>query len=326
MNTVRMGNAILSVFLGMAWLLAGCAGEATQGETQPTVEVMTANTPIPPSPTNPPVTKTAAPTATTLAPAPPVEETAGLAALPAEPQQIAFKAGDGQDLVGRYYPGATNPAPLVVLMHWAPGDQYDWRAIAAWLQNRGLVQEGLGGQPWLDGSWFPPLPDGHSYGVFTFTFRNCEGGCKNFVRAAWLIDARAAMEVARQLEGVDPNRLVGIGASIGADGAIDGCIWLNTISPNSCQGALSLSPGDYLTVPYRAAVEELGGGELPKPAVCLYAEGDVEPRRSCEAAKGDHYIAVKYSGSDHGMTLIQPGSDPNPLQLILDFLADSIGS
>jgi dienelactone hydrolase len=253
-------------------------------------------------------------------------EEPGPYALPAEPREVLFKAGDGQDLVGRYYPGASNPSPLVVLMHWAPGDQNDWRAIAAWLQNRGLAQEGLGGQPWLDASWFPTLPEGGSFGVFTFTFRNCEGGCKDFVRAAWLIDARAAMETARQLEGVDPDRIVGIGASIGADGAIDGCTWLNASFPNSCQGALSLSPGDYLTVPYRNAVDDLGAAQPPKPAHCLYAEGDVEARRSCEAASGDHYTAVKYSGSDHGMTIIQPASTPNPLQLILDFLTATIGS
>ena len=32
-----------------------------------------------------------------------------------------------------------------------------------------------------------------------------------------------------------------------------------------------------------------------------------------------------YSGSDHGMMLIAPGTDPNPLVLIQDFLQETLG-
>ena len=85
---------------------------------------------------------TAAPTETvppTVAPTePPATEEPGPVSLPPEPQNIHFQAADGQALEGIYYPALANPAPLVVLMHWAPGDQYDWVEIAYWLQNRGL--------------------------------------------------------------------------------------------------------------------------------------------------------------------------------------------
>lgn len=59
-------------------------------------------------------------------------------ALPPAPIPQTITASDGTELVGMLYPAATMDAPMVVLMHWAPGDQRDWAAIAPWLQNRGF--------------------------------------------------------------------------------------------------------------------------------------------------------------------------------------------
>jgi hypothetical protein len=137
------------------------------------------------------------------------------------------------------------------------------------------------------------------------------------------------MRKATQLEGIDPKRIVAIGASIGADGAIDGCGWLNSQSLGSCLGALSLSPGDYLTVPYKDAVSALGAEQPLKPrrawAWCLYAEGDTASARACGAAAGDNYRSIKYAGDNHGMMLIQPNVQPGALDLILDFLKLTLG-
>jgi hypothetical protein len=140
------------------------------------------------------------------------------------------------------------------------------------------------------------------------------------------MDARAAMAKARELEGVEPNRIVAIGASIGSDGAVDGCDWLNQQFPNSCLGALSLSPGGYLTVRYQDAVSDLSAEQPPKPAWCLYAQGDGESKKACKDASGENYKSVEYTGSNHGMELIQPEVEPSALQLILDFLKLTVGS
>lgn len=319
---------LLLTFVALA--LAACA--------QPTAPPATVTAPaVPTSP--PPAAEAAAPgptaeskppTATQPAPptgTPPTVPTdtsapSAIPALPAEPQEIVFQASDGQELHGLYYPAALNPAPLVVLMHWAPGDQFDWPEMAYWLQNRGL-----GGNtpnpnniPWLDPSWFPPMPEGKSYAVFTFTFRGCEGGCQSFEREKWLLDAQAAMQRAAALEGVDPQRIAAIGASIGADGAPDGCLWFNTQDLGACQGALSLSPGGYLTVPYADAVSILGLEEPPKPAWCLYAVGDGESSAACKNVTGDNYRKVEYENSPHGMMLIDTDLEPGALELILEFL------
>ena len=251
--------------------------------------------------------------------------------LPPEPQEVTFQAADGQDLMGLYYPAAVDAAPLVVLMHWAPGDQYDWPAIAFWLQNRGLSEDDLEFSPasmgpWLDSSWFPEIPAESSYAVFSFTFRGCDGGCSSFDREAWLLDAQAAMQTAYMLEGIDQTRIVSAGASIGADGAPDGCLWLNEQAPGSCQGGFSFSPGGYLSLDYSQVVAGLETFDPAVPVWCLYAEGDKASAEACRSATGDLYQSFGYSGSGHGIELIGPDIEPNTLQLLLDFITQTIGS
>lgn len=277
-----------------------------------------AETPLPPS-------ETPEPTAVPATDAPDVDETeeaAGPQALPAEPQEIIFQAEDGQELIGRYYPAAVNPAPVVVLMHWAGGDQNDWNEIAFWLQNRGLggSSPNVGSQPWLDPSWFPEVFEDYSYAVFTFTFRDCDGGCKNFNtnRSLWLLDAVAAVETAGQLEGVDPARVVAMGASIGADGAIDGCFYPGGEENVRCQSALSLSPGSYLTVVYADAVP--WGDQAGKPVLCYYSAADGPSALACISASGDLYDTFEWPGDAHGMLLLTPDTDPSAMQKILDWL------
>jgi hypothetical protein len=244
--------------------------------------------------------------------------------LPADPQTILFTASDGFDLIGTYYPAAKKSQPLVILMHWAPGDQNDWVEIAYWLQNRGLGgnTELSDSAPWLDTSWFPTIDQETSINVFTFTFRDCEGGCKRFASDEWYLDAQAAVEKAYALEGIDQTRIVVIGTSIGSDGAADGCAYVNTLFPNVCKGAMSFSPGNYLNVDFGETVKQLGEESEPKPVWCFYSEAEAD---MCGNITGGNYQPFPYADdsvflSGHGMELITPISDPNPLEKILEFL------
>ncbi len=296
-------------------------------------------TPIPPSPTPQPtatrVAPTAIPTATpsaipTATPTRAPTATPTPSGLPPQPRALKFQTTDGAaTLDGTFYPAANKGAPVIVLMHWAGGDQSDWIEIAFWLQNRGL-----GGKTpnprnyaWLDSSWFPPMLKGQSLNVLAFSFRGCDAtGCKGGSPREWWIDANSAMKAATELEGVDPNRIAAIGASIGADGAVDGCFWLNaapkTLVPNGkCLGAMSLSPGSYLTVPYAQAVKPLQDEQPAKPVWCLYGEQDRGSAPACKAASGSAYRAISYGNvATHGMQLIAPKIQPDTMQLILDFL------
>ena len=256
---------------------------------------------------------------------PPVEEAA--AVLPSDPQKIKFTTSDSVELNGVYYPAGSASAPLVILMHWAEGDQDDWVEIAYWLQNRGMGGHSTGDEstPWLDSSWFPAMEPEKSYNVFTFTFRNCENGCKSFEREKWYIDVQAVVEYAYELDGIDKDNIIMIGASIGSDGAADGCAYLNQIHPDACNGALSFSPGNYLTIDFGEMVKELGAISDPKPVWCLYAESDPESAAVCGNITEDNYTAYSYPpdvifSNGHGMNLIVPNQDPDPIGLMLEFL------
>ncbi len=302
-------------------------------------------TPIPPSPTPVPPTATPTPIPPTATPTPipptatPTKVPTPIpsptpAGLPPEPRALKFQTTDGQaTLDGTFYPAASRNAPVIVLMHWGGGNQTDWVELAFWLQNRGLGGKTPNPQnySWLDSSWFPKVPAGQSLNVLTFTFRGCESGnCRTFVPRNGWIDANSAMKHAATLEGVNPQRIVAAGASIGADGAVDGCFWLNgapkDIAGNGkCLGALALSPGSYLTVPFAEAVKPLQAEQPPKPVWCLYADADRESNPACKSASGAAYRPIQFPGNSHGMILIAPKIEPKTLELMLDWLKTSLG-
>jgi len=253
-------------------------------------------------------------------------------ALPPDPIPVTFNAVDGTELHGYYYPAAVNPAPLVVMMHWAGDDMSAWFEIAVWLQNRGMKNPFPNpGDPqqfrWWDPTWFPEVPADKSYGVFIFTFRGCspfKTGCLSFDSAGWLEDAQAAMLAAHEFEGVDPNKIVAIGSSIGADGAVDGCLYLQNLYPGACQGALSLSPDSYLTLRYDKVITELGQADPPIAVWCLAAPFQFAPCKRAENTGNTAYASYEIPNGQHGTSLLRPDLDPLPMQLILDFLDEVV--
>src|SRR5262245_17380011 len=147
----------------------------------------------------------------------------------AEPQRIEFKSDDSTDLVGTFWPAPNmqQPATGVLLLHWNPGTRNDWNTLAALLQGMAISNPSSG----RDG-----------YAVFAFDFRgHGESGGSGDDRARYMNDAQAALQLFRTLPGVDKNRIVMIGASIGADAAVDAC-------GEGCIGVISLSPGSFTGV------------------------------------------------------------------------------
>jgi len=271
----------------------------------------------PSSETSPPAVESSQPEQTLTLPDMPA-----FVPLPSTPIAQTFQTSDEVELKGKFYPSAMIDEPLIVLMHWALGDQEDWRVVAPWLQNRDFQRDqAADGSPWLDASWFPELREDLSFNVFTFTFRGCEGGCQDFNREGWLLDVEAAVNHIMGFENVDLSQVIMLGASIGADGAAYGCHLYNSVH-NGCQGAISLSPGGYLTIPYSAVVADLEAESPSKLAWCLYSSEDMPSADSCQSASGEFYQSFEYPGSAHGMVLIDPDLTPNPLDLILQFLED----
>lgn len=246
--------------------------------------------------------------------------------LPADPQPVEIGIADGRTLEGLYYPAKVDNAPVVVLMHWALGNMQDWVAIAPWLQNR---------PDELDGAenWFPPMPDEVSFAVLAFNFGNYGGSAYGGSRESYVEDALAAVAFAAALAGVDSHRVITLGASIGADGAVDSCYLFNDAGEGgTCIGALSLSPGNYLTgaFTYAQAAEmiDLAG----YPVWCLAAESDYESPEVCRSLEGAFSRAFIFPGSDHGMVLVsaeafpdEPLLDLNTMQILQEFLETTTG-
>lgn len=320
-----MKNLLLLIICCFSLILAGCTSAAPEAASAPTsnpaaaqLPAQPADTPAPTSP--PPATPTEIPPTNTPLPPTATAEPA-LPALPADPQRIEFASEDGAALVGMYYPAAFNPAPVVVLMHWAGGDKNDWVYVgmASWLQNRGVeVPPPPGAMPFDTPFPFTPLPADRSFGVFLFDFRDYgESAPSNApfseLVLLWLADARAAYAKARTLPGVDPDRVAGIGASIGADAVVDAC-------GEGCLGAMPLGPGSYLSVLYPEAVTTVD--EAGKPVWCVAAEDQPEDAQACRSASGDHYQMQIYETGGHAMRLFRVENDLQPPidGLIVDFL------
>ncbi len=253
---------------------------------------------------------------------------------PEKEREISIFTSDGGKLEGSFYPAVKAHAPLVILMHWMRGDKSAWTEVAYWLQNYSVTEveqnqdDANKEESWLDPTWFPPLAEDESYNVLTFTFDGClKNGCSTMEREKWLRDAQAAYETARSLEGVDSTRIIGIGASIGADAAVDGCLYINSLYPRTCQGVISLSPGSYLNLDFKDVVAQLNSLEPPVSVQCFYATGDSDSAEVCSTIKDrENYTSVVYHGAEHGMQLIQPGLEHDTLSLILQFLRKTVGT
>lgn len=266
--------------------------------------------------------------------------------LPATPRVVSIALEDGQQLAGVYYPAKVNPAPVVVLMHWAGGTMRDWAAIAPWLQNRAgdspvlasLSDPGpAGSDPWRNPAWFPAMQPETSFAVLVFDYE-CFGLSDCAVRDhVWLEDSLSAVKFASRLEGVDPNAIMTVGASIGADGALDSCYLFNEAvaageAQGNCAGAFSISPGNHLTsgFTYMEGVKALT--DMQSTVFCLAAQEEGSTRRLCAKPSATTFHPFIYPGRVHGMELIAPTAaanetaEVNPLQLLLEFLSVSTGT
>jgi len=237
-----------------------------------------------------------------------------------EPIEIKFTTEDGVKLDGLYYPASNNPAPLIVLVHWARGDMTEWEQIALWLQDRELLERTLDhNRSWKSSDWFPELDIEGPVGVFAFTMRDCQGSCQSYSPEEWLLDIEAAMQRAANLQGVDKERIMTAGASIGADGALYGCAWVNQAGFGSCTGSFSLSPASLLTIPYEELAKQLISAEPSLPIYCLFGLRDDASVETCLDLPG--LVAVDYGYiENHGFELIQPGQVQDPLLLLNEFI------
>ncbi len=241
---------------------------------------------------------------------------------PAAPLAVTFPSSDGTLLTGTYYAPLKEAAPVVVLMHQFGSDQHQWDGLALWLQT-GIPPAGV--------EWLPALPEGLSFAVLTFDFRgHGESEGNSGSDAGLLSDAQSAVAFAKTQPGADPNRVITIGTSIGADSAVDACIGLNSAeiadpqTSQGCLGALVLSPGGFVGVNYTQAAEAFLNDPHLAVIYCVAAEDDSSSPLLCDSVTGERYKSVIYPGNAHGLALLNPGLDPDMGALVLEFLLKSL--
>lgn len=220
--------------------------------------------------------------------------------------RVTFAAEDGRELVGYFYPAWKPNSPIVVMMHEYGNRQSTWdeSTVIPWMQNWG-AQDPTGQVYTYAGGRLPQMPSDLSFAVLTFDFRGHGESLPNLRTAdlnqnapLFLMDAHAAYAFAQTLPGVDPSRVIGIGASIGADAVVDAC-------GEICSGAFSVSPGNWLNVEYGDAAQSiLARGH---PVRCMYAVNDGPSPQTCwSLAPSDLYLIFSYPGMKHGMTFFVP--------------------
>ena len=294
-----MRNLILTLLLLIIFLTA-CAAPAIE---QPQVTLGPDATQIPrPTQTLLPQ-RTSRPTVT-IQPSPTAASALAIPdILSPAPMRISFQTPDGVVLRGYFYPAAQKNAPVVVMMHQNEGDQTMWGSensgFIPWLQNW-PTYDGSPATP-SAGGILPLLNPTLTFNVLTFDFRGHGESAGEMAQAdfsIYLIDARAAYEAARSLPHVDPNRIVGIGTSIGADAVVNAC-------GENCRGAFSISPGSWLSEDYaQSAAQLIAQG---KPVRCMYAANDGPSPATCwSVAPGEYYQIFTYPGVKHGMAFFVP--------------------
>lgn len=283
--------------LAIGLLLAAC-GPATE---TPTLE------PIPVSTQLPALTETAAADRESTA-EPPTETPAAEEETPTdemgpdetttqEPvvEEVTFGTEDGVTIAALYYPPEVGPAPGVLLFHQRGESKEVWEP---------LINQLLSVRPDLALMAIDFPGHGESDGPYSDDIA--------------LSTARDALSVFRGFEGVNANRIVIIGASIGADAAVDECF-------DGCVGAVTVSPGGWLGIPYNEALEAMRSSN-DRPILCIASEDDAPSPETCvggqEVELHDYRVHL-YEGSAHGNQLFyeeELAPEPPIMTLIITWL------
>lgn len=215
-----------------------------------------------------------------------------------EPTPVEVAAADGLALKGDFYAAgsAETPAPAVLVMHMYGSQRVAWLPIIP-----ALVEAG--------------------YSVLNVDLRGFgeTGGDENWTAAQ--TDVQSWLDWLRGQEGIRPEAIATMGASVGSNLALVGCA-----ADEQCVTAIALSPGlDFYNVQPETAVVE---GLRRRSALLVTAQGDRESaegvKQMVAGARGE-ITAVFYTGSAHGTGLFTAARLRDQLtETILDWLDSKV--
>ncbi len=205
----------------------------------------------------------------------------------------ALVTADGLTLAATYYSPTADPAPGILLLHMLGRDRSDWHDFALQLQQAGYAVLAID----LRGH-------GESEGSRDYTLMER--------------DAAAGIRFLRDQPQIDANRLLIIGASIGANIALR-----YAASDPDIAGVVLLSPGlDYRQVTTADAMPAYGERPILIAASSEDSYAADSARQLDSLAAGPHQLLI-YDGQGHGTRMLGKG---NGLETaILDWLR-SLGS
>jgi alpha-beta hydrolase superfamily lysophospholipase len=209
-----------------------------------------------------------------------------------QPQRVDITAEDGVKLVGTYYPPAASPAPAVILIHMLGGSKGDWAEFAVRLQNSGYAALAID----LRGH-------GESAG---------NGDAMDTLVDDMARDGQAALAYARTIPAIEPDRIVIVGASVGADITLLAC-------NADCAGVALISPGEML-IPggYVQRIAALG-----KPVLCAASQSDAGAAHICAQASHQEiagFTLQLYSGKEQGTQMFQNAQTPPLSEVLIQWL------
>ncbi|MBI2475450.1 alpha/beta fold hydrolase [Candidatus Uhrbacteria bacterium] len=193
-------------------------------------------------------------------------------------ERIILKTSDEINIIGTYR--NTNQEKIALLFHMMPATKESWESFAEKLSKYGYASLAI---------------DERGHGESTM---NGELNYKNFSDAqqqAKRLDVEAAIAFAKE-KGFEENRIVLIGASIGANLAIQALVEHKNIST-----AVVLSPGlDYHGVLTAPAIQNLGGNQK---VILVASDDDSESFESVQVLhkkNPEQTILIERSGIGHG--------------------------
>jgi acetyl esterase/lipase len=227
-------------------------------------------------------------------------------------QKVTFITDDGVSIVGTYYSpssGTNNSTPTVILLHMLGRDRNTWNELASTLSQKGYAVLSID----LRGHGESiSTQDGNAISYQSFT----EDDFNKMV-----LDVKAAKQFLIENKNANPNRMAIIGASIGANVALN---YAATSDPD-IKTVILLSPGlnyrgvatadaitKYKNPIYIAATEEDSGSAKDSQILC--------DKINC----GKNLKVYSGGSSSHGTNMFSDSLNPPLQDLIMSWLNSSL--
>ncbi len=213
-----------------------------------------------------------------------------------DPVDVTVSASDGLELAAKFYPTTAVNAPAVLLLHMLGSSRVAWLPLIVPLREAG-------------------------YAVLAVDMRGHgqTGGTQDWVLAE--ADVQVWLDWLKAQEGINPDALAIVGASIGSNLALIGCA-----NDPTCVTAIALSPGlDYRGVMPEAAVVS---GLADRSALLVASHDDLESsdavkQMAMNATDGEIGLRL-YPGFAHGTELLLGNTTDSVLALVIGWLDEHL--